>query len=125
MWALVAAQATLRFSKVSRAGWPFEEGEGGRFTETMATGEVFEIGRIGLGARGRVPGARPPRAGPDAGGIHFEALEEETHVTVEHHGWDSIAACSASSNSIFMRRHAEWWQVLLNAYGTPDILVSA
>ena len=103
----------------------FEEGEGGRFTETMASGEFFEIGRITAWE----PGSRLAftwRQASFAPGqetrveVRFEALGEETRVTVEHHGWDSIppehVARHGFPDGIFMRRHAEWWQALLTAY---------
>ena len=40
-----------------------------------------------------------------------------TRVTVEHRGWDSIpmehVARHGFANVLFLRRHGEWWQLLL------------
>ena len=91
----------FRFSKGEPGLLAFEKGEGGRFTETMASGEVFEIGRITAWE----PGGRLAftwRQASFAPGqetrveIRFEALGEETRVTVE-----SITAGTASRRSMW------------------------
>jgi len=42
---------------------------------------------------------------------------QETRVTVVHRGWDSVpdqhVARHGFPDAIFLRRHGEWWQVLL------------
>ena len=52
--------------------------------------------------------------------VRFEAVGDETRVTVEHLGWDSVPATHVARHgfpdSIFLRRHAEWWQALLASY---------
>src|SRR6202030_4134324 len=49
--------------------------------------------------------------------ITFEAVGTDTRVTVIHRGWDSIppehAARHCFPDAIFLRRHGEWWQLLL------------
>jgi uncharacterized protein YndB with AHSA1/START domain len=103
----------------------FEPGEGGRFTETKADGRVFEIGRITAWE----PGARLAftwRQESFAEGqltrveVRFEPLGDETRVTVEHLGWDSVpqdhVARHHFPDAIFLRRHGEWWQTLLAAF---------
>ena len=103
---------------------PSADGGGGRFTETLANGKVFEIGKVSVwepGAR-LVFGWRQPSF---AVGQHtevevrFEDLGDETRVTVEHRGWDSVPADHVAKHgfpeTIFLRRHAEWWRDLLEA----------
>jgi hypothetical protein len=102
----------------------FEPGPEGRLIETRDRGRVFEIGKVKLW--------EPPhrlivgwRQATFAPGQHtevevtFEAVGEETRVTVEHRGWDSVPAGHVARhgfpNALFLRRHAEWWQVLLGA----------
>ena len=59
--------------------------------------------------------------------LSFTALGPElTRVTVEHRGWDSVPAAHVARhgfpNAVFLQRHAEWWQALLeelNAYMSP------
>jgi uncharacterized protein YndB with AHSA1/START domain len=103
----------------------FEPGEGGRLTETLASGKVFEIGRI----RAWEPPSRLVfgwRQAAFAPGqdteveVRFEPVGEETRVTVEHKGWDSVPATHVARhgfpNAVFLTRHAEWWQALLASY---------
>ena len=102
----------------------FEPGEGGRLIETRADGKVFEIGGIRVWA--------PPsrlvfgwRQASFAEGqdteveVRFEAVGDETRVTVEHTGWDSVPAGHVARhgfpNAVFLRRHGEWWRALLSA----------
>jgi len=51
--------------------------------------------------------------------VMFEAVGEETRVTVTHVGWDSVpvghVARHGFPDAVFLRRHGEWWQVLLSA----------
>ena len=102
----------------------FEPGEGGRLIETRAGGKVFEIGRI----RVWTPPSRLVfgwRQATFAEGqdteveVRFEAVGDETRVTVEHTGWDSVPAGHAArhgfADAVFLRRHGEWWQALLSA----------
>ncbi|HEX3918072.1 MAG TPA: SRPBCC family protein [Caulobacteraceae bacterium] len=111
----------------------FEPGEDGRLTETLSTGKVFEIGRIRAW--------EPPRRlvfgwrqaafalGQDTEvEVRFEPVGEETRVTVEHFGWDSVPAAHVARhgfpNGLFLTRHGEWWRSLLASYkdvlGTGD-----
>jgi len=102
----------------------FEGKEGGRLIETGADGAVFEIGRI-LEWR---PGERLAFSWRQASfaadrstevTVRFEAVGDETRVTVEHAGWDAIpqshVARHGFPNTVFLQRHAEWWQALLEA----------
>jgi len=115
----------FRFTAGPPGRLAFEEGEGGRLTETGASGEVFEIGRITAWE----PGVRLAFTWRQASfapsqqtrvEVRFEPLGEETRVSVEHHGWESIpqghVARHGFPDAVFMRRHGEWWQGLLAAY---------
>ena len=102
----------------------FEPGEGGRLTETLPTGTVFEIGRIRAWEPPNrlVFGWRQATFHPDQDTeveVRFEAVGEETRVTVEHRGWDTVPAAHVARhgfpNGVFLQRHGEWWQTLLAA----------
>ena len=103
----------------------FEPGPDGRLVETLGNGKVFEIGRI----RAWEPPSRLVfgwRQASFAPGqdteveVRFEPVGEETRVTVEHLGWDSVPASHVArhgfANQLFLTRHAEWWQALLASY---------
>jgi len=100
----------------------FEPRLDGRLTESYPDGEVFEIGRITVWE----PGARLAFTWSQASftpdqltrvEVRFEPVGDETRVTVEHHGWDTVphdhAARHGFPDAIFLRRHGEWWQGLL------------
>lgn len=119
----------FRFTPRSPGMVAFEPGLGGRFTETLPNGKVFEIGRITVWD----PGHRLAfswRQATFAPGqithveVRFEPVDNETRVTVEHHGWDSVpqehVARHTMPDSVFLRRHGEWWQDLLAAYRAFD-----
>lgn len=100
----------------------FEPVLGGRFTETGADGTVFEIGRITVWEPGVRLGFswRQASFAPDQMThveVCFELVGVETRVTVEHTGWESVpqedVARHRFPESVFLRRHGEWWQVLL------------
>jgi uncharacterized protein YndB with AHSA1/START domain len=104
----------------------FEPGEGGRLTETLANGKVFEIGRITAWE----PPARlvfswrqatfPPDLHTEVE-VRFEPVGEETRVSVEHRGFDRVPAGSAARHGFpdqaLLMRLAEWWRTLLTSYG--------
>ena len=102
----------------------FEPGEGGRLTETLPTGKVFEIGRVRAWEPPHrlVFGWRQATFQPGQDTeveVRFEAVGEETRVTVEHRGWDSVPTAHVARhgfpNGVFLQRHGEWWQNLLAA----------
>jgi len=103
----------------------FEPGEGGRLTETLANGKVFEIGRI--------QAWEPPerlvfswRQASFPSDLHtgvevrFEAVGDETRVSVEHRGFHRVPADSAARHGFpdhaLLARLGEWWQGLLASY---------
>lgn len=103
----------------------FEPGPGGRLTETAPGGEVFEIGRITTWEPGvklaftwRQASFSPPQLTRVE--VRFEQVGGETRVTVEHRGWDTVpqdhVARHGFPDSIFLQRHAQWWQTLLASY---------
>jgi uncharacterized protein YndB with AHSA1/START domain len=114
----------FRFTPRSPGRIALEAGEGGRFTETLDSGKVFEIGRV----TSWEPGARlaltwrQATFAPDQithVEVLFEPVGDETRITVTHTGWDSVPQAHVARHSfpdgIFLRRHAEWWQQLLGA----------
>lgn len=101
----------------------FEPGEGGRLTETLANGKVFEIGRV----LAWEPPSRlvfswrqanfPPELTTEVE-VRFEAVGEETRVSVEHRGFDRVpegAARHGFPDEVLLLRLAEWWQALLGS----------
>jgi uncharacterized protein YndB with AHSA1/START domain len=103
----------------------FEPGEGGRLTTTLASGKVFEIGQIRAWEPPRrlVFGWRQAAFEPGQDTeveVRFDEVGDETRVTVEHRGWDSVPAAHVARhgfpNAVFLTRHGEWWQRLLAAY---------
>jgi uncharacterized protein YndB with AHSA1/START domain len=102
----------------------FEPGEGGRLTETLANGKVFEIGKV--------VAWEPPerlvfswRQASFPPGLHtevevrFEAVGDETRVSVEHRGFHQVPAESAARHGfpdqVLLARLGEWWQAQLRA----------
>jgi uncharacterized protein YndB with AHSA1/START domain len=100
----------------------FEPGESGRLVETYDDGSEFEIGRI---TAWQPPALlaftwRQASFGPEMlteVRVSFEPAGEETRVTVEHSGWDTVPQGHAARHGfpldVFQIRHAEWWQSLL------------
>lgn len=100
----------------------FEPGEGGRLVTTFADGSEFEVGRISIWR----PGERlaltwrqasfAPGQSTDLD-VRFEAVGDETRVTVEHRGWDTIPRTHVARHGfellLFQRRQAEHWRALL------------
>ena len=114
----------FRFTPRSPGVLAFEPELGGRFTETFGDGEVFEIGRITAWEPGVLLAFtwRQASFAPDQVTqveVRFDPIGEETRVTVEHIGWDTIpqdhAARHRFPESVFLRRHAQWWQLLIAA----------
>ena len=105
----------------------FEPGADGRLIETLANGKVFEIGRVRAWEPPKrlVFGWRQATFAPDQNTeveVRFEPVGEETRVTVEHTGWDTVPAAHVARhgfpNALFLTRHGEWWQALLKSYGS-------
>jgi uncharacterized protein YndB with AHSA1/START domain len=102
----------------------FEPGEGGRLTETLANGKAFEIGRI----LAWEPPHRllfswrqasfPPDLKTEVE-VRFEAVGEETRVSVEHRGFDRVPAGNVARHGFpdaaLLARLGEWWRAQLGA----------
>jgi uncharacterized protein YndB with AHSA1/START domain len=102
----------------------FEPGPDGRLIETRAGGKVFEIGRILAWEPPRrlVFGWRqanfPPELTTEVE-IRFEAVGEETRVSVEHRGFDRVPEGSAARHRFpdqaLLARLAEFWQAQIRS----------
>lgn len=115
----------FRFTPRDPGVLSFQGGQGGAFVETLANGKVFEIGRIEVWSPPErlVFGWRQATFSPGQQTrveVVFEAVGEETRVTVRHAGWDSVPASHVArhgfSDAIFARRHAQWWRDLLLSF---------
>jgi len=104
----------------------FEPKVGGRFTETLASGKVFEIGRIlawdpptKLVFSWR-QASFPPDLTTEVE-VCFVAVGDETRVSVEHRGFDKVpgenAARHGFPDQILLARLAEHWQGQIRAMG--------
>jgi uncharacterized protein YndB with AHSA1/START domain len=103
----------------------FEPGEGGRLTETLANnGKVFEIGRITTWEPPRrlVFSWRQASFPPDLHTeveVMFEAVGEETRVSIEHRGFDQVPADNVARHGFpdqaLLMRLAEWWRAQLGS----------
>jgi hypothetical protein len=102
----------------------FEPGDNGRLVTTLPDGKEFEIGRIMVWA----PGERLAFTWRQATftpeqvthvEVRFEAVREETRVTVEHRGWEVIPQEHVARHGfplgVFQMRQAEHWRALLAA----------
>ena len=121
----------FRFTGRSPGQLEFEPGPSGRLIEKFPDGEIFEIGRIiswepgvRLAFTWRQETFAPAQVTRVE--VRFEAVGDETRVTVQHYGWDTIppehVARHHFPDAIFLQRHAEWWQRLLLSY---DSVLSA
>lgn len=100
----------------------FEPGPEGRLVTTLANGKVFEIGRITAWAPGERLAFtwRQASFAPDQQThveVRFEPVGEETRVTIEHRGWDSVPREHVAKHNfpepMFLQRQAEHWRALL------------
>src|SRR4051812_45651345 len=94
----------------------FEGGEDGRLITTWAEGKVFEIGRISAWCPGEVlrftwrqASFRPDQTTEVE--VRFEPVGDETRVTVEHIGWDTVPEDHVARHgfpiSTFLQRTAD------------------
>jgi hypothetical protein len=89
----------FRFTPRSPGALAFEppdaKGENGRLVERLPNGKTFEIGPVRLWQPGErlVVGWRMANFGPEHAtevDVRFEPVGDETRVSVEHRGWDSV-----------------------------------
>jgi uncharacterized protein YndB with AHSA1/START domain len=119
----------FRFTPREPGVLSFEPGPEGRLIERRGGGKVFEIGRIRAWEPPHrlVFGWRQAAFAPGQDTevvVRFEPVGDETRVTVEHFGWDSVphdhVARHGFPNPLFLTRHGEWWRSLLASY--KDVL---
>ena len=100
----------------------FEPGANGRLITELANGKVFEIGRIKVWE----PGSRLVFSWRQAAfaaemttevEVRFEAAGDETRVSIEHRGWDSIPQAHVARHGFpegeTLKRAGEWWRASL------------
>jgi uncharacterized protein YndB with AHSA1/START domain len=103
----------------------FESGEGGRLIETREGGKVFEIGKIQVWEPPRrlVFSWRQANFPLDLHTeveVGFEAVGDETRVSVEHRGFDRVPAGAARHgfpDQILLMRLADFWRAQIAAVG--------
>ena len=102
----------------------FEPGPNGRLVTRLDSGKLFEIGRI----LAWEPGKRlmfvwrqasfSPQQSTEVE-VLFEAVGEETRVSIEHRAWDTIpqehAARHGFPEHVTLQRAADWWRASLRA----------
>ena len=102
----------------------FEPGEDGRLTETLASGKVFEIGKVlaWQPPERLVFSWRQASFPPDLHTeveVRFEAVGDETRVSVEHRGFHLVPTDSAARHGfpdrLLLTRLGEWWQEQLRS----------
>lgn len=100
------------------------DGDYGRLIETQSDGSVFEVGRVTAWEPGERLAFGWRQASFSAAQhtqveVRFEAVGDETRVTVEHRGWDTVPQDHVARHHfperVFLLRHGEWWQALLAA----------
>jgi uncharacterized protein YndB with AHSA1/START domain len=97
---------------------PDAAGEGGRLIETRAGGKAFEIGRILAWdpPRRLMFSWRQANFPPDLHTeveVAFQAVGEETRVSIEHRGFDQVPAGAARhgfSDQVLLMRLADFWR---------------
>ena len=103
----------------------FDPGAGGRLYTTLDDGGEFEIGRISVWEPGRrlVFAWRHANFASDQSTeveVRFEAVGEETRVSIEHRAWDTIpqkhAARHGFPEQATLARAADWWRTSLAAF---------
>jgi uncharacterized protein YndB with AHSA1/START domain len=102
----------------------FEPHVGGRLFTTLASGKEFEIGRISVWEPGErlVFEWRQASFTPDQSTeveVRFEAVGEETRISIEHRAWDCIPQAHVARHgfpeSVTLQRVASWWRNSLSS----------
>jgi uncharacterized protein YndB with AHSA1/START domain len=92
---------------------PGADGAGGRLVETLPGGKVFEIGQVSVWAPGErlVVSWRQATFGPDHAtevDVRFEPVGQETRVTLEHRGWDSVPMSHVARHGMPLTTFLSW-----------------
>lgn len=102
----------------------FEPGVGGRLVTRLNNGETFEIGRVSVWKPGKrlVFGWRQASFSPGQSTeveVRFEAVGNETRISIEHRAWDTIPQRHVARHGFpehaTLQRAAAWWRVSLSA----------
>lgn len=102
----------------------FEPGPGGRLFTTFDDGSTFEIGRVSIWDPGKRlvfawRQANFPAEQSTEVEVCFEAVGDETRVSIEHRAWDTIpqrhAARHGFPEAATLQRAADWWRRSLYA----------
>ena len=102
----------------------FEPGDGGRLYTTFDDGSTFEIGRVSVWEPGKrlVFAWRQANFSADQSTeveVTFEAVEDETRVSIEHRAWDTIPRRHAARHGFpehaALQRAADWWRASLHS----------
>jgi hypothetical protein len=97
----------------------FEPGAGGRLFTTLPDGSEFQIGRIAAWQPGSrlLFSWRPASFSAEQSTeveVLFEAVGDETRVSIEHRAWDSIPRKHVARHGFpehaTLQRVAEWWR---------------
>lgn len=108
----------------------FEPGEGGRLVSDLPSGKTFEIGRITAWRPGVLLAFtwRQATFAPEqvtTVHVRFEPVADETRVTVEHRGWDTIPQEHAARHGFPLAatqmRLSEHWRALLAAMAARTV----
>jgi hypothetical protein len=100
----------------------FEPGVGGRLFTTLADGQEFDIGRISVWDIGRrlVFQWRQASFGVEQlteVEVCFEAVGDETRVSIEHRAWDTIPQMHVARHGfpehVTLQHVADWWRLSL------------
>jgi uncharacterized protein YndB with AHSA1/START domain len=102
----------------------FEPGVGGRLYTTFDDGSTFEIGRVSVWKPGQrlVFAWRQTNFSAEQSTeveVTFEAVEDETRVSIEHRAWDTIPQRHAARHGFperaTLQRAADWWRASLQS----------
>jgi uncharacterized protein YndB with AHSA1/START domain len=112
----------FQFTRGKSGVLSFEPGSNGRLVETYEDGTTFVVGEVRVWDpphRLVVTWRQESFSRDESTELHvrFEQAGEQTRVTVEHFGWDTIPQSHAARHGFplgtFQLRFAEWWQALL------------
>ena len=105
----------------------FEPGENGRLITTLANGKTFEIGRVLAWEPGKRllfewRQATFTKDQTTEVEVRFEPMGEETRVSIEHRGWDTIPQDHVARHGFpehtTLQRAGEWWRASLTKLRT-------
>ena len=102
----------------------FDGGVGGRLFTTVGDGHEFEIGRILIWEPGKrlLFEWRQASFGSEHSTeveVRFEAVGDETRISIEHRAWDTIPQAHVARHGfpeqVTLQRAADWWRASLHA----------